>query len=138
MVLFILERAFFYLAICRKSQSIPRLPARLFGESRMYKRAFSALQIINVIVHGIFTLIFQIALGLFAGWLFVDRLGAPSFVYVITILVGVGSGLFSMISFLISSLRTIERLEGERSGARKAPLKYKSDAYSDVDGAENE
>ena len=99
----------------------------------MYRRAFSAVQIINIVVHSFFTLIFQIALGLGAGWLAVEKLGAPSWVYVITILLGVGTGLYSMITFVISSSRAVERLEAERRAKRGETAKYVRDPYSDID-----
>ena len=88
-------------------------------EEKMYRSAFSAIQIINIVVHSIFTLLFQIALGLGAGWLIVERWGGPSWAYVPAILVGTISGLYSMITFVISASRSYERLEKERAESKK-------------------
>ena len=100
-------------------------------EEKMYRSAFSAIQIINIVVHSIFTLLFQIALGFGAGWLIVEKWGGPSWAYVPAILVGTVSGLYSMVTFVLSASRSFERLERER--AERQRVVYKTDAYEDVD-----
>ena len=98
------------------------------------RRVFGAIQIINIVVHSFFTLILQIGLGLGVGWLAVERWGAPSWVYVITILLGVGTGLYSMVTFILSASKAAERLEKEGSRRGGESRKYVKDPYSDLDG----
>ena len=89
------------------------------------------MQIINLVVHSIFTLLFQIALGFGAGWLAVERWGAPSWIYVPLILLGTFSGFYSMITFILSAGRAIERLERERRARRGDQPTYVPDPYGD-------
>ena len=57
----------------------------------MFGRAFGVIQILNIVIQSIFTLLIQIAIAILIGWLCVDKWGAPDWVYVPVILLGVGS-----------------------------------------------
>jgi hypothetical protein len=105
-------------------------------EEKMYRGAFSAIQIINMVVHSIFTLLFQIAIGLGIGWLAVEKWGAPSWAYVPLILLGTIFGFYSMITFLLSAMRSYERLEKERE-SRQKKVAYDKNAYADEDAEED-
>ena len=111
----------------------------------MYRGAFSIIQLINMIAHSFFTLLFNIALGLGIGWLAVEKWGAPSWVYIPFILLGVITGFYSMISFLLSATRSFERLERERAEKRRGGARtdsanggaYVKNPYEDVDSEED-
>ncbi len=80
----------------------------------MYGKAFTALQLINIVVHSIFTLLWQIGLSILIGWLCVEKWSAPSWLYVPLILLGVASGLIGMVRFILSASASVERIERER------------------------
>ena len=90
-----------------------------FTEGTVYKKLVGALYIINIVSQAIFTLAFPILLGFGIAWLLVSYLSLPSFVYVIFIILGVFSGLYSMVKFVISAMAAYERLEKERTESKK-------------------
>ena len=81
----------------------------------MFGRAFGVIQILNIVIQSIFTLLIQIAIAILIGWLCVDKWGAPDWVYVPVILLGVGSGIVSMVRFLLAASRSVERIEQQRN-----------------------
>ena len=79
----------------------------------MHKGFFGLLYYLNVIFQATFTLLTPLALLFVLAWLFVNKAGAPSWIYVIAITLGVLTGLFSMIKFVISASSSIERLQNQ-------------------------
>ena len=65
----------------------------------------------NVIFQSFFNLIFPAALAFGIGYLLVWKLSFPQWIYVPLIIVGVFLGLFSMVKFLIYTLKTFEKIE---------------------------
>ena len=103
----------------------------------MYGRAFSAIQVINIVIHSIFTLLWQIGLSVLIGWLLTERWGAPQWVFVPIILLGVGSGLVSMVRFVISASASVERIEREREEKYRR-LKSQNQDKNNKNGDNNE
>jgi H+/Cl- antiporter ClcA len=64
-----------------------------------------------MVVQSILSLIAPIALMFFFAYLLVSYASTPTFIYVIFIILGVFSGLFSMVSFLIKASKALEALE---------------------------
>lgn len=83
------------------------------------KQAYSTFYVVNIVFQSIFTLLWQIALGLFVGWLSVEKFGAPDWLYVPIILIGVVTGLVSMVRFILAAMRSLERLEEEKRKKEK-------------------
>ena len=79
----------------------------------MHKGFFGLLYYLNVIFQATFTLLTPPALLFVLAWLLVNKAGAPSWIYVIAIMLGVLTGLFSMIKFVISASSSIERLQNQ-------------------------
>ena len=75
------------------------------------KRIYNATYLINVIFQAFFNLMFPMAVAFGGGWLLTERLGAPSWIYAVLMILGVAVGLFSMIKFLIYALDTLEKIE---------------------------
>ena len=69
---------------------------------------------LNIIMQAFWSLLFPIGGGVFLGWLLTEKLGFGNYVFVILILLGVFTGLISMVRFLISALAGLERLENEQ------------------------
>ena len=83
------------------------------------KEGYSAFYVMNIVFQSIFTLVWQIALALFVGWIFVEFVGAPDWAYVPLILLGVGTGLVSMVRFILTAMKSLERLEEQRRKKKK-------------------
>lgn len=78
------------------------------------KNFMNAIYALNIMMQAIFGLLIPIGLAVFLGWLLTAKLSAPNWSFVVLILLGVASGLVSMIRFLISALAGLERLEKEQ------------------------
>ena len=85
----------------------------------MNKKTISALYVINIAFQSIFTLVWQIALGLGIGYLCVRFLSAPQWIYIPLILVGVATGLVSMVRFLLGAMKALDSLEAQHERDRK-------------------
>ena len=84
------------------------------------KGTYSAFYVINIVSQAIFTLVWQIALGLGIGWLLVRFAGAKDWVYVPFILTGVITGLVSMVRFVLAAMNALDRIEGDKKAKNKA------------------
>lgn len=87
------------------------------------KEGYSTFYVINIVFQSIFTLLWQIATALLVGWIFVRFVGAPHWIYVPLILLGVASGLISMVRFILAAMKSLERIEEERRRKRKTEEK---------------
>ena len=83
------------------------------------KDGYSAIYVFNIIFQSIFTLLWQIGTAVFVGWIFVRFVGAPEWVYVPLILLGVVTGLVSMTRFILSAMNALERLEEQKRQKKK-------------------
>lgn len=87
----------------------------------MYKRFVGAMYVINIIAQAIVTLLIPAALMLAIAWLFVEKCGAPGWLYAVLITLGMISGFVSMIRFVIRASESLERMEKERNSKNKKP-----------------
>ena len=76
-----------------------------------YKKIVSATYIMNIVLQAAVTLVIPAAFFFFIAWLFVTNLSAPTWLYVIAIVLGVLSGFVSMIKFVLSAMKSLEALE---------------------------
>lgn len=81
----------------------------------MYKNFVSAIYVFNIIMQSLFTLITPAALAFLVCRIFINRLGAPGWIYAIFLPLGIIIGFISMIKFAISASESLERLEKERN-----------------------
>ncbi len=81
----------------------------------MHKKIFSVMYAVNIIAQAVFSLLTPAALLFALSWLFVKRFGAPTWIYVIAIVLGILLGLVSMIKFVITSSESLARLEKEQN-----------------------
>jgi len=77
----------------------------------MYKKFITPVYIINMVMQALFSLIAPIGLMLGLAYLLVTYAEWPTWVYVIFIMLGVLSGLYSMVSFILGASRALEALE---------------------------
>ncbi len=80
----------------------------------MRGQTISFVYVLNIIFQALFSLIFSIALMFGLGYLAVDVWGAPDWLYIPLILIGVGTGLVSMVKFILAAMQGLDRLERER------------------------
>lgn len=84
----------------------------------MKRRVYNAAYLINVIFQAFFNLLFPMGLLFVVGWLAVNKLGFPDWIYVILLVVGLISGLISMIKFLIYALDAFDSIEKAQKANR--------------------
>jgi len=82
----------------------------------MKSKLFSVLYAMNIVMQALFDLAAPAALLFFISWLFVKRVGAPEWIYAITIPVGILIGLYSMVRFIITATAALTRLEDQGKG----------------------
>ena len=106
----------------------------------MYKKAISSLHIVNIVAQSIFTLLWQIALGVGIGYVAVTYWSAPKWVYIPLILAGVLTGIVSMVRFLLAAMNGLDRLEAqhESDAKKRAQAKAKAEATDQDNKTEND
>ncbi len=77
----------------------------------MHKKLFSVMYAINIIMQAIFSLITPAALLFALAFLFVRKMGAPSWLYAVALVLGIIVGFITMIRFVISASEALEHLE---------------------------
>lgn len=87
------------------------------------REQYSAFYVLNIVFQSIFTLLWHIGASILVGWLFIRYLSVEAWIYVPLIMAGVFTGVFSMVRFLLSAMRSLERIEEE--GRRKKKIKEK-------------
>ena len=85
----------------------------------MKGNAISFIYVLNIVAQALFSLVFSVAVFFGIGYLAVTYLGAPSWVYIPLILVGVGVGFVSMVRFILSAMAGLDRLEAQRRKRKK-------------------
>ena len=83
-------------------------------------KGYSTFYVINIVFQSIFTLLWQIAVAVLVGWLFVNYASAPKWIFVPLILTGVFVGLMSMVRFILASMKALERLEEQKRKKKKS------------------
>ena len=76
-----------------------------------YRKIVSATYILNIVFQAAITLVTPALFFYFIAWLFVSNLSAPSWLYVIAIVLGVITGFASMIKFVLTAMKSLEALE---------------------------
>lgn len=80
----------------------------------MYGKFVNAMYLLNIIFQSFFDLAFPIGLAILGSWLLVEKANAPGWIYAPLVIVGVAIGFSSMIRFILSATRALDRLENER------------------------
>lgn len=75
---------------------------------------YSTFYVFNIVFQSIFTLLWQVGAATLAGWLLVRFVNAPPWIYVPLIIIGVITGLVSMVRFIIASMNALEKLEEQK------------------------
>ncbi len=86
----------------------------------MKKRTITTVHTVNIVFQAIITLAMDIGLGLLIGWLASSYWGADRWIYVPCILGGVALGFISMVRFVLTASRSLERLEEQHKRDERA------------------
>ena len=76
-----------------------------------YKKIISPLYVINIAFQSLISLVSPIAIMFLISWLLVKYTAVGTWIYALLIMVGVFSGLYSMVSFILSATRALEAIE---------------------------
>ena len=80
-----------------------------------YQKIITPLYIINIVFQAIVTLLSPIAIMFFLAWLLVTKLSVGTWIYVALIMLGVFSGLYSMVVFVLNAMRSLDAIEKQHS-----------------------
>ena len=78
------------------------------------KVKYSTFYVFNIVFQSIITLLWNIGAAFFVGWLFVRFLNAQPWIYVPLIIIGVITGFTSMIRFILTSMKALDKLEEQK------------------------
>ncbi len=85
----------------------------------MYRHFLNAVYGFHYAVQAIFTLLTPIAVMALAAWFFTSKLGAPSWLWAVLLILGTFAGLFSMVKYLINVGDAEKRREKEQKDNAK-------------------
>ena len=77
----------------------------------MRSKLFSSLYALNIVFQGLFNLVTPAALLFIISYLLISKVGAPEWIYAITLPIGIFLGLYSMVKFILAAMKALDRLE---------------------------
>lgn len=94
----------------------------------MYKKFISAFQMLNILMQSLYSLAFPIAIAALISFLLTKYASAPKWIWVILLLLGTFTGLYSMVKYILSATKGLERMKEENAHAEEA-RKAKEDMH---------
>ena len=86
----------------------------------MYKKIIGAMHALNILFQAIYSLGLPIGIGALISYLLTKNGIAESWIWAILLTVGTLMGLYSMVKYLLSAIKNLERLEKENEATRIA------------------
>jgi F0F1-type ATP synthase assembly protein I len=89
----------------------------------MYKRFISAFQMLNILFQSLYCLVLPVGIGALVSYLLTKFASAPKWIWAIFITLGVFSGLYSMVKYILIATKALENLDkgrNERSDVERA------------------
>lgn len=80
-----------------------------------YRKLITPIYVINIVIQAIVSLLSPIAIMFLFAWLLATKLAVGGWIYVVGIMLGVFSGLYSMVVFVINASRALEAIEKQNS-----------------------
>ena len=84
-----------------------------------YKKLITPVYVINIVFQSLLSLLSPIAIMLLLAWLIVTRLSAGTWVYVVFIMLGVFSGLYSMVVFILRACSALDAIEKQNTDKKE-------------------
>ena len=81
------------------------------GERLMYKRLISAMYVLNIVFQAFYTLALPIGICALVSFLLTKYASAPGWIWAVLIVFGVFTGLYSMIKFILTATKNLDRIE---------------------------
>lgn len=81
-----------------------------------YRRLIVPLYFINIVFQALISLVSPGALMFLFAWLLNTYAGVGAWIYVVLIILGVLSGLWSMVTFIVKATRALDAIERQGSG----------------------
>lgn len=78
---------------------------------KSYKRLITPIYVINIIFQSLISLVSPILVMILFAWLLVKYASVGTWIYVVFIMLGVFSGLYSMVVFILRAQRALEAIE---------------------------
>ena len=94
-----------------------------YTEAEMYRKFISAMYLLNIIFQSFFDLALPIGATILISWLLVEKAGAPGWIYAPLVVIGVVIGFFSMIRFILSATRALDRIEAQSKQKKGEDIK---------------
>ena len=83
-----------------------------------YQKIITPIYIINIVFQAIISLLSPIAIMFLLAWLLVTKLAVGPWIYVVLIMLGVFSGLYSMVVFVLNAMRALDAIEKQNSNKK--------------------
>ncbi len=80
-----------------------------------YRKLITPIYVINIVIQAIVSLLSPIAIMFLLAWLLATKLSVGGWIYVAAIMLGVFSGLYSMVVFVLNASRALEAIEKQNS-----------------------
>ena len=80
----------------------------------MYKKLVSTLYLLNIVFQAFYTLALPIGIGVLASFLLTEYASAPKWIWALLLILGVFTGLYSMIKYILTATKNLDRLEAEK------------------------
>lgn len=87
-----------------------------------YQKILTPIYVFNIVFQAIMSLLSPIAVMLLVAWLLVTKMSVGTWIYVVLIMFGVFTGLYSMVVFIIRACRALEAIEkqNEEKGGKSS------------------
>ena len=96
-------------------------------EKKMYKRFVNSLYVLNILFQAFFTLLVPVGLGALVAYLLTTLANVGGWIWAVLLILGVFSGLYSMIKYILTAMAALERLEKEQNSRANPKKAGKSD-----------
>lgn len=96
-------------------------------EKKMYKRFVNSLYVLNILFQAFFTLLVPVGLGALVAYLLTTFTDVGGWIWAVLLILGVFSGLYSMIKYILTAMAALERLEKEQNARTTSQKAGKSD-----------
>ena len=83
----------------------------------MYRKIMNALQMLNILMQSLYTLLLPIGIGALLSFLLTRYASAPKWIWAILLTVGTLMGLYSMVKYLLTAIAGQERFQKQREEA---------------------
>ena len=88
--------------------------------TKMYTRLTNALHLLNILFQSLYSLAMPIGIGSLASYLLTKHTSVGGWIWAVLLPVGVFVGLYSMVKFILSATRNLERMQKQLEENRLA------------------